>query len=369
MKVLMVHPRFDFYGGDLLIVELVRYLKKHGIECSILTLKMIEEVRKDILEVPLILPKNPIGNKFNQIFVLRKMILENEKHFDVINTFNSPAEIACIGCKKPVVWTCFEPAEIFFTSNFKSKIIGKLIHISDKIFLKNKKNVACVADEANSDRFEKLFGIKPEIQYYGISYERFSNGNAELGRKLAGVRKEAFIVLQVGVLTPLKNQLESIKTVERLKERIPNIRLVLAGSTTKYKSVLNRYIYEHKLHEYVIFTGHLKHSDVSNLYAACNVALYPIKSQGGWLSPFEAICAEKPTVVSELATSSDIIRNNNLGVVTDNFSEAIFDIYENRNKYIINAKKGNVWVRENLTWDKFSEGMMRIFERSTQIQR
>jgi glycosyltransferase involved in cell wall biosynthesis len=243
------------------------------------------------------------------------------------------------------------------------KIFGSLLIKFDKFLVKNYIKYSVVADDFNYKRFEKIYDIKPEIINYGIDYEFFSNGNGEKVKKIYNL-KNKFVLLQTGTLTPLKNQMESIKVVEKLKDKIPNIKLVLVGwGEENYEKMLKDYVKEHKLEDNVIFTGHLKREVIRNLNDACDVALFPMKSQGGWLSPFEVLCAGKPIIVSSFTTSSDIIKKNVLGIVTDDFSKAVLDVYKNKAKYKKISERGKKWVEENLTWDNFSGKMLEVFDK------
>jgi glycosyltransferase involved in cell wall biosynthesis len=232
----------------------------------------------------------------------------------------------------------------------------------EKFVVRNYIKYVCVSDEFNAKQFEKIYGFKPIIINYGIDYEFFSQGDKYRAFKKLNLYDNYFIVLQVGWIQPFKNQLESIRTIEKLKDKISNIKLILAGAEDQgYKMILEKYIREKKLEQYVIFTGHLNREEIRDLYHACDVLLHPIKSQGGWLAPFEALCAKKPIVVSREMTASDIIKREKIGIVTDDFAEAIWDIYTNPDKYYAIAKRGEVWVRENLSWDKFCEKMVNLF--------
>jgi 1,2-diacylglycerol 3-alpha-glucosyltransferase len=234
----------------------------------------------------------------------------------------------------------------------------------DKMVVKKYVSHICVADEFNAERFEKIYGIRPTIVPYGIDYEFFSKGNGKRARKIFNLDEKDFVLLQVGMLTPLKNQLESIKVVRNLENRIPNIKLILAGyGEEEYVKILKNYVQDFRLERHVIFTGHLARTIVRDLYAACDVCLFPVKSQGGWLSPFEALCAGKPIVVSTQMTAADIINKNKIGIVTDDFTRVVLDMYNNPAKYRRMAMRGKMWVKENLNWNNFCQRMLEIFER------
>ena len=374
MRVLIVHPCMTFYGGaELVIVKLANYLTKKKIKNAVLTLDISPEIRKELRGGEIILPEKPLRfspripytlTLLPAVLTLTKHLRKNLERFDVINVHNFPAELVASSCPKKVVWMCNEPPKLHFAGPSSiERVLGEVITALDKQVVRNHICCVCVADKFNATRFKKIYGIKPVVIPYGADYEFFSKGNEQKARKKFGLSKDDFVILQVGMLTPLKNQMESIKVVRNLKDKIPEIKLVLAGhSADEYEKLLRRYVHKSGLEGHVIFTGHLPRTDVRDLYAACKVTLFPVKPQGGWLSPFEALCANKPVVVSTQMTASDLIKKNKIGIVTKDFVKAIFDIYKNQTKYQTIAKRGRRWVKENLSWDKFCEKMVACFK-------
>jgi glycosyltransferase involved in cell wall biosynthesis len=384
MRVLIVHPKLTVYGGaELVIVKLANYMTKKGIENALLTTSILPGIERDLKGTRIIVQqtKSSIIDKsftipISEITALHKGIKDNLNDFDIINVHNYPAELSVFHCNKPVVWMCNEPILYLMLEELKSlysKTISRIFSETylkftlrtllefEKFVVKNYVRHACVSDEFNAKRFKKIYGFKPEVINYGIDYEFFSKGDKNKVLKKFGLY-ENFIVLQVGWIQPFKNQMESIKTIEKLRDKIPNIKLILAGYEEKgYKMLLERYIKERGLDKYVIFTGHLDRELIRDLYHACDVLLHPVKSQGGWLAPFEALCAKKPIVVSKEMTASEIIKRENIGIVANNFSEIILDIYRNPEKYNEIAERGSMWVKKNLSWDKFCEKMIEIF--------
>lgn len=375
MKVLIVHPHMSLYGGaELVIVKLANYLTKNGIKNSILTLSMLDEIKKELKGTELIIPKGKKEEKkgifkflnfTSETLLLRKYVHKYRKEYDVINVHNFPAEYAIFPFTKNVVWMCNEPPmQLYLMQNLKfpTNFIANLTRSFDKFLVKNYVKYSVVSDEFNFKRFEKIYGIKAEIINYGIDYEFFSKGNKENVEKKYDL-KNNFVLIQVGTLTPLKNQIESIKVVEKLKNKIPNIKLLLVGwGDEEYKQYLENYVRKNKLEKHVVFTGHLSREVIRDLYKACDVALFPIKSQGGWLSPFEALCSGIPIITSSFITSSNIIKENEIGIVTNNFSEAIMKVYKNREIFGKMADKGKKFVEEKLTWNNFSQKMLNLFE-------
>lgn len=365
MRVLIVSPEIRVYGGaELLIVKLANYMTKKGIENALLTTSIIPEVANDLHRTKIIIRRRSRLPP-REIMTLYEGVRENLRDFDVINVHNYPAEFSVFLCRKPAVWMCNEPyLHLPYDSkpSLSLRMERSVLSTIEKLIVKRFIKYAVVADEANAKRFKEIYGFKPIIIHYGVDYEFFSKGDSRRALEMFNLDESDFIVLQVGMLTPFKNQMASIKAVERIKTKIPNIKLVLAGlGGTEYELMLRNYVKRRGLERIVIFTGHLDRQVIRDLYHACNVLLHPIRPQGGWLAPFEALCAGKPIVVSEEMTASSIIKREGIGIVTCNYVEALWDIYKNPDKYIIIGEKGRKWVNDNLSWDKFCKKMVSLF--------
>ena len=377
MRLLIVHPGMYVYGGaELVIVKLANYLSEKGIKNTLLTSSIIPEIQKDLHGTEVIIPKKlpkrgliAILFHFREAWTLRKYILKNINDFDVVNVHNFPSELSSIFSPKPVVWMCNEPPELYLGSESKYRFISFSLKIMNRVFLMLDRFVVrryitkvVVADEFNSERFEGIHGMQPDIINYGIDYEFFSGGDGNSAKDRFNLHN-SFVLIQVGMLTPLKNQMKSIKTLEALKDMIPEIKLVLAGfGDREYEETLKNYVHEQNLNSHVVFTDQLSQEEIRSIYHASDVALFPIKSQGGWLSPFEALSAGVPIITSTSMTVSSLIKSEGLGIVTDNFKAAVMEIYTDQEKYKKVANKSGEWVFKNLSWDKFGEKMVEIFE-------
>lgn len=363
MKILIIHPRLDYYGGaELVVVKLANYLESKENFVNVLTLSISDEIEKD-LKVPVINQQmkfdDGIFGMIGQIDILNMCIRDIEKIYDVINIHNFPAELAMRKTNTPSVWYCNEPPTYWLNPEAKFQLPHKLLLRSEKRIVKKYINKACVADEFNAKRFKERYDFNPEIIPYGIDYDFFSQGDGKKTNEAYSLQ-DKFVVLQVGMITPQKNQMRSIRAIEVLKEKIPNIKLVLAGDYNTYYGVeLIKYVENRNLTKNIIFTSHITRDKLRSLYHACDVLIHPVKSQGGWLAPFECMCADKPVVVSREFTASNIIRQEEIGIVTDEYEKAITFVHDKSN---YDTEKGKMYVKENLTWEKFGERMLEVFE-------
>jgi len=381
MKVLIVNRYMGIYGGaETVVKELAGRLNNLGIKNLILTLNISEEVKNICTGLDIVTPEKNFPYKFRstdllsslgifgEIKHLRQLVKKHAAGYDLINVHNFPANWVAAGLGKPVAWMCNEVPD-FYNSPRPSLSINLLRAAGigvDRAIVNRSIDTICVADEFNAQKVIRRYGRIPEIVPYGIEYDFFADTGAqdfEIIRK--NILENSFLLLQVGMLSPEKNQLKSIQAVEQLKSEIPNIALLLAGKGgNPYEEMLKEYIRRQKLQKYIIFTGHLSKAQIRALYYGCKIALFPVKTQGGWLAPFEALCAGKPIITSSSMGAASIVKKENLGIVSDDLVKAIKDINHNYDFYAKIAQRAKGWVKDNLSWNLFTEKMLGVFEKT-----
>jgi len=375
-RVLIVHTQMKYYGGaELLIVELCNWLTKRGIKNDILALSKSKEVEDALINTDIIIPKHNIDLQppgfrnireiLSFIRIYRKEIKKLMKNYDVINFHDFPVTWTLWPRKKPAVWFMNLPPNLWSRpeANFILKILNKLRIRLDRFIVRNSMDIIAVAESLNKIRAKKRYGKDAKMVYFGVNYDFFSKGNRKRAAKKFNLEKR-FVVIQSGMLTGVKNQIESIKTVEKLKDKIPNILLILTGrDDLEYRKKLDNYVKEKRLGKWVLFAGNLPtREELADLYKASDVGLFPIGKMGGVLAPFEVLCAGTPVVVSENIETAEIIKKNNLGVVTKEYDKAILDIYNNKEKFKLEAKKASEFIQKNLSWEKFAERMIKSYK-------
>jgi glycosyltransferase involved in cell wall biosynthesis len=365
MRVLIVNPRFFVYGGaELLIVELCRNLARNNIEHALLTTAIVPEVARELGGTRVIVAPcawDPVRIYYDLWRAVRKYAAG----YDVVNVHNFPAEFSAFLSRRPVVWMCNEP-ELYLrkinTRTRRGKLLGSPVFLLERWIVRNCIRKSVVSDSFNARRFKSLYGVEPQIVHYGIDHDFFSARDEEAVRRLKSQFGGRFVVLHAGMMTPLKNQMRSLQALRGIRERVPDCLLVLAGSwDDAYKAQLDVFIAANRLAGNVLFTGHVDRLTLRNYYQACDVLLHPVGSQGGWLAPFEALCAGLPVVTAPEMTASDIITREQIGVVTADYETEMARAFENPAPYKAMAGRGGKWVRENLSWEKFSAGMLAAF--------
>ncbi len=375
MRVLTVSHYQPFYGGaELLLYYLCRYMDRQGIPNTLIAPRISPELGKALSEASSkssgsrsttkIIESGCVG-QLSQISSLTDMVREYAGDADVINVHNFPATISVNGVQKPTVWMCNEPPEVFLNV-IKENIIKRMARLAmirvNKWFARGQCTNAVVADRVNAERFKKLYGYNPVIIPYGVDYDYW---NVEKRRTKA----DEFMILQVGTVTPLKNQIASIRAMTEVVKEIPNAVLWLVGTLDKksdYFKKIRHVLSKNKLEGHVYFLGNLNRVELRGLYGRAHVVVHPIKPQGGWLTPFEALSAKVPVIVGSEATTADLIRSNALGFVSSDemLADTIKEVHAHYADYQEKTYRAAEWVRVNLTWDKYCESFVDVMKQS-----
>jgi glycosyltransferase involved in cell wall biosynthesis len=379
MKVLIVHPQMAMYGGaEVVIVKLARYLQEHGHKASILTLTTanLEDYKGLDIITPTLeeekiqwRPRDGSLNTLKELYGIYKslkfMVLERAKDYDVINPHNFPA-IWAMPNNKPVVWQANEIPDLWHNQRV-STIVNPLLNVGrygDRVIANRKKPLAIVADKRMRSIFEHRYGFRPEVVHYGVDSQFWDNGLINVTQIMSSSddnRPDDFGVIVPSMITPSKRQMDVLVALNQLKIRIPNLKVIFAGYYDKdsaYALQLQEYIKDNALEERVLFTGMVNRETLRSLYKLTDVAIFSGRGQGSWLGGFEALSAGVPIIVSPMLSCSDLIENENLGIVSDNLVDNIKEGYYHQDHYKKNVKWQKEWVKQNLTWDNYCNEML-----------
>ncbi|MCA1041617.1 glycosyltransferase family 4 protein [Bacillus infantis] len=189
------------------------------------------------------------------------------------------------------------------------------------------------------------------INGVGIDLEKFTPQTFDAKKQLRyeyGYKENDFILIYAGELSFRKHQDLLINVVGVLKNKIPNIKLLLAGDG----EMLNRYkkqVDSLGIKQNVEFLGYRK--DISKLMLMSDIALSSSRQEGLPVNVMEAMATGLPLVVTECRGNSDLVSNNVNGNVIkmddlDSFCAAIEELYSSEELRVKFGSKNLEYIKQ-----------------------
>lgn len=166
----------------------------------------------------------------------------------------------------------------------------------------------------------------------GVDSNRFipADMNEKLRlREKNGYKKEDFILCYVAELNKNKNQGLLLKVTARVKEKIPNLRLLLIGEgilMASYRTMAK----DLGIEDNVDFLGFRK--DVDEIIKMSDIAVGSSFREGLPVNIMEAMACEKPIIVTDNRGHRELIKNNYNGFIVDyndeeSFTKKVYELY------------------------------------------
>lgn len=213
-------------------------------------------------------------------------------------------------------WLIFYPIE-----KFLSKYTNEIITINQEDFslAKNKFSKKC--------KISYVPGVGVDLKDYYLIDE----SKKIKARESLGIKSDDFVLVYVAELTKGKNQGFLIKAINVLKDKYPNLKLLLVGygkETDNYKKLVEKY----KLDNEVKILGY--RTDIVELNNIADVVVSASLREGLPKGLLEALSVGKPLLVSNIRGNNDTVINdvngylyeaNNLNMFTYYFEKLYLD--------------------------------------------
>ncbi len=214
-------------------------------------------------------------------------------------------------------WLTFYPIEKFF-----SRYCDTLITI-------NKEDYNCAKKHFKTN-VHHIHGI-------GVDPERFhpvDEATKQHFRENLNLTTEEFVILCTGELNANKNQAQLISAAALLKDKLPNLKVLLSGNGPNEANLLKQ-IHELNLQNNVKLLGY--RTDLEKIVPAVDLIVSCSKREGLGLNIIEGMLCEKPIVATFNRGHTELIKENQNGYLVniDDYnalSKKIFDIAINPDK-------------------------------------
>ncbi len=223
---------------------------------------------------------------------------------------------------------------------------------------------AALANSRNTATLLKSFGVpdaKIHIVYPAVDARRFHPlvEGSLVRRRFAD--DDDVLLLSVGRLQRRKGHDVAIQAVARLRERLPNLRYVIAGDGEE-RQRLEQMVAELGVRDRVFFAGIVGDAELPSYYAACDVFLLPNRVDHGDIEGFgivflEAAAAGRPVIGGNSGGVPEAVEGNVTGLLVDGASvdsvaAAIADLAQSARRRHMMGAAGRVRAVERFSWER-----------------
>jgi glycosyltransferase involved in cell wall biosynthesis len=173
-------------------------------------------------------------------------------------------------------------------------------------------------------------------------------------------------ILYLGTMQPRKNIPTLIEAYVKVKKRLPDVKLVLAGGKKhNYDRNIDRKIQKYALsNSDVLFTGFVLEEDKKALIGMADCFCFPSLYEGFGIPILEAFSCKTPCVISKIPPHFEIAKDAALFFIpydAQNLAEKIFQVLTQSDlrKELIEKSEEQVLF---FSWQKTAKKMVRIFE-------
>lgn len=187
---------------------------------------------------------------------------------------------------------------------------------------------------------------KVEILHNAINHSLFD--------KIESKKSKTPLLVYIGRIKKYKNIEKVIDTIPYLKEKIPNIKLVIGGSGDHLEA-LKKYVVKLNLEQYVKFKGFLSEENKAKLFGKAWAFVTMAEKEGWGITVIEANAMKTLAIGSNVPGLRDSIKNNETGFLvplTDSIklSKKIESLFLDTNKLNEISKNAYSWSQE-FSWE------------------
>jgi len=333
---------------------------------------LIHYLKKDMemyrINNDIIIPKYNFMDKIGGSYSLwRYYILpRNMKNLEM-DVVHDPYELGPLSFNMPFkkVVTIHDLSPIIFPNLFKwgDVMIHRLLF---KKTVKNMDKIITVSEHSKNDiiNYLKVPEENIEVIYNGKDDAFKPMSDWEIRDVYGKYGIDSEFILTVGGIHPIKNISNILKAYHKLKKSGLKYKLVVVGNKMDKWEKIFETVQNLKLTGDVIFTGVVPLQDLTKLYNAAKLFVYPCLYAGFGLPPLESMACGTPVVTSNNSSLPEVV--GNAGVMIDPYnvdelSEAIDGVLKDEDLQKDLTKKG-LKRAELFNWNKTASETLNIYE-------
>lgn len=313
-----------------------------------------------------------------KLFSYPKVIEKQTEKSDLIHIFSQEESYLLNRAKfnSPIVITCLDTIPLIFKDNNKLPLHSFFIKYSI-MAMKNADKILTISNNTKKDlvRYTNIPPDNIETIYLGVD-EHFKKLNSDQVHK---IRKKyqlpSHFILYLGSEQPRKNFHRLIKAFYKLKKTgyFKGIKLLKVGrpqiENSKRKKIFDL-INKLKLQKDVILIDYIPEGDLSGIYNAADLFVYPSLYEGFGLPPLESMACGTPVITSNTSSLPEVVGDAGLMVdpcEVDDLTKAMHEVLSNdslRNELSYKGlKRAKIF-----NWNDTAKKTLKIYEEISEIK-
>jgi glycosyltransferase involved in cell wall biosynthesis len=343
INILFIHQSAELYGSDKTLLLLLKHIDKTRFYPVVVLPNegpLKNELEKENIKVVIA----PVLKVYRKMFTLQNIlkfikdikkgvdaldILNKQHHFDVVYSNTLAVLLGIIYAKKRKIKHLWHVHEIIV----HPKIIASIF---PKILMRYSNLVICNSNATQNNLTVRIPELKSKTKVIYNGVELNAENIAVAQKTGFGFNETDIIITLVGRISRLKGHkfLLDVFTNHLIKNE--NIKLLFVGSPVEgqeqYLDEIQNSINRNKLQTKVKILPFL--NDLNGVWAVTDIAIMPsTEAESFGLVAVEAMLEKKPVVGSNLGGLSEIVINNETGLLFDPnskeaLSEALFKLIE-----------------------------------------
>lgn len=240
----------------------------------------------------------------------------------------------------------------------------------EKHYVQQATNVITVTEEAKNELVLRCSVSENKIISVPNTVHKnfYENANFDIG--IEKKFKDDFVLLYLGDTGLRRGLLTAIESVAQLKIEIPNIKLVIVGTSTE-DSILKEKISELGIENFVSFEGWQNVELFPSYIKASNICISPLHRNKHHDTTyankiFQYMAFSKVILASNATSQENIIHKSNAGLIhkaedVDDFSDKVRMLYADEEMCASFGKNGQKFIQNEFTWEHTSKNLINLY--------
>jgi len=232
----------------------------------------------------------------------------------------------------------------------KILISPKKWKIAEEKYIKLSDNVIVVTKAAKDEISKRINIESKKITVYPNTVKKQFYKNYDLNNSIINRFKSKFVLLYLGNTSKRRGLDMVINSIVTLKNLIPNLMLVVVGSSS-YDNSLKSLVIKNKVKDFVSFEGWKNETEFPSYLSIANIGISPLTSNIHHDTTyankiFQYMSFGCPLICSDVLAQKEIIEKYKVGELfktenSNDFSKTVLELYKNSEKlktYSLNCK-------------------------------